>query len=414
MQSPGSMGVDGRFMRIVLVDVTVTVAAAASLLAVSRSVPLAGVPRVGWEIIPLLVAVQLVMLAASGLYGRRCRQDRKAVAWAGVLAWPMLALGDAMVLGWLGRLPVVPAHLVGLIAGCVALAAALSRGAAPPASVRGVRADGARSLSLSGRDRRSGIGLRVETQATGRWAEDNPRVIRGPDGSGVRREPLAFEDARRRRIDLDLLPADWLSGAAVAREGRATRVLRRGFDLLGGMALIVLTLPVLLLTAVAVRLDSRGPVLYRQERVGQDGRVFTLFKFRSMTVDAEAGGPCWATPGDPRVTRVGRFIRLTRIDELPQVFNVLRGEMALIGPRPERPAFVEQLAAVIPHYWSRSAIRPGITGWAQVNYPYGASVEDARHKLAYDLYYLYRRNLRMDLSIVAATIRIVISGEGAR
>ena len=170
----------------------------------------------------------------------------------------------------------------------------------------------------------------------------------------------------------------------------------------------------LVLTAVAIRLESPGPVFYRQDRVGKDGRVFRLFKFRSMSVDAEKGGPRWAIPSDPRVTRVGRLIRLTRIDEIPQALNVLRGDMALIGPRPERPNFVEHLAAVIPHYDCRSAVRPGITGWAQINYPYGASVEDARNKLAYDLYYLRHRSLALDVSIILGTIRVVLLQEGAR
>ncbi len=133
-----------------------------------------------------------------------------------------------------------------------------------------------------------------------------------------------------------------------------------------------------------------------------------------MTIDAERDGPCWAQQRDPRVTRVGRLLRLTRIDEVPQVINVLRGEMALIGPRPERPAFVEQLAAIIPHYGTRAAVKPGITGWAQVNYPYGASVEDARNKLAYDLYYIRHRSLAMDAAIVVGTIRVILLQEGAR
>jgi lipopolysaccharide/colanic/teichoic acid biosynthesis glycosyltransferase len=143
--------------------------------------------------------------------------------------------------------------------------------------------------------------------------------------------------------------------------------------------------------------------------------VFTVFKFRSMVVDAEVGGAQkWATKGDPRVTRVGRFIRLTRIDEIPQFFNVLRGDMAVVGPRPERPGFVEQLAREIPHYNDRSCVKPGITGWAQVNYPYGASVEDSRNKLAYDLYYIRRRSFFLDLLTLVATVRVVLFQEGAR
>ncbi len=164
-----------------------------------------------------------------------------------------------------------------------------------------------------------------------------------------------------------------------------------------------------------MRLDSPGPVLYRQERVGRGGRAFTLYKFRSMVVDAERqGAPVWATQRDPRVTRVGRFLRLTRIDELPQAICVLRGDMAFVGPRPERPKFVADLAGLIPRYDDRHAVKPGITGWAQVNYPYGASVEDARQKLAYDLYYVRRRSLFLDLLIVVATVRVVLFREGSR
>ena len=178
--------------------------------------------------------------------------------------------------------------------------------------------------------------------------------------------------------------------------------------------LLVATLPVALAAACLIKIDSPGPVFYRQLRTGLHGQPFTLLKFRSMRLDAECGGPCWAAVQDPRVTRIGGFLRATRIDELPQLLNVLRGEMSLIGPRPERPHFVAQLAEVIPGYTDRTAILPGITGWAQVNYPYGASVEDARHKLAYDLYYVHHRGRLLDLRILLATIRVVLLGIGAR
>jgi lipopolysaccharide/colanic/teichoic acid biosynthesis glycosyltransferase len=170
----------------------------------------------------------------------------------------------------------------------------------------------------------------------------------------------------------------------------------------------------MLLTALAIRLDSPGPILYRQERVGLGGGTFTVLKFRSMRTDAEARGPVWAAQRDPRVTRVGSFIRLTRIDELPQLLNVLRGEMSFIGPRPERPHFVEQLEQALPFYRDRALVKPGLTGWAQVNYPYGASVEDARAKLSYDLYYVKHRSLLLDLMILLATVRVVLFQRGAR
>ena len=190
--------------------------------------------------------------------------------------------------------------------------------------------------------------------------------------------------------------------------------VRRALNIAGSVVLLALTLPLMVLAAWAIKLESRGPVLYRQHRVGLNGRCFTLFKFRSMRIDAEAGGPCWATIHDPRITRIGHFIRVSRIDELPQLFNVLRGDMNLIGPRPERPFFAEQLALVIPRYDERTRILPGITGWAQINYPYGASVEDAQAKLAYDLSYVRNRSLWLDLLILFATVRVVMFGIGAR
>ena len=180
-------------------------------------------------------------------------------------------------------------------------------------------------------------------------------------------------------------------------------------------AVLALTTPLLLLTALAIKLDDPGPVFYRQERVGLHGRPFMLLKFRSMRVDAEArSGPTWAANDDPRVTRVGRFIRRLRIDEVPQIFNVLQGTMSFVGPRPERPHFVRQLEAALPGYRNRSVVKPGITGWAQVNFPYAASVEDARMKLGYDLYYIKHRSLMLDLSILLATVRVILFQEGAR
>jgi len=223
-----------------------------------------------------------------------------------------------------------------------------------------------------------------------------------------------FAEQRTTRVDLGLLRPGWLEGQGKGG-GWLQDTLRRGLDIAGSLGLLLFTLPLLLVTAAAIRLDSPGPVLYRQERVGRGGRVFTLYKFRSMRVDAEAAGaPRWASRRDDRVTRVGRLIRLTRIDEIPQALNVLAGDMSLVGPRPERPAFVEQLARAIPHYDDRAVVRPGITGWAQVNYPYGASVEDARMKLAYDLYYVKHRSLFLDLLILVATVRVVLFQEGSR
>ncbi|HEV7268357.1 MAG TPA: exopolysaccharide biosynthesis polyprenyl glycosylphosphotransferase [Falsiroseomonas sp.] len=224
-----------------------------------------------------------------------------------------------------------------------------------------------------------------------------------------------FLEHQLARVDIDRLPEGWLARSNGLREGVAEAAFRRGFDILLSTLLLLATLPLLVAAAIAIKLDTPGPIFYRQERVGRAGRIFTLFKFRSMVVDAEAGGaPVWASRQDDRITRVGRFIRLTRIDEIPQVFNVLFGDMAFVGPRPERPAFVEKLGRVIPHYDERAVVKPGITGWAQVNFPYGASVEDARMKLAYDLYYVRRRSLFLDLLILVATVRVVLFQEGSR
>ena len=190
--------------------------------------------------------------------------------------------------------------------------------------------------------------------------------------------------------------------------------LRRARDIVGCLILLLITWPLLLLAALLIKLDSPGPLLYRQERIGLNGRVFTLLKFRSMRIDAEVDGARWAMERDPRVTRVGRFLRDFRIDELPQLLNVLRGEMSLVGPRPERPCFVEQLAGILPLYDNRTRVLPGFTGWAQISYPYGASIEDARVKLSYDIDYIRNRSPWLDLYILVATVRVVALRLGAR
>jgi exopolysaccharide biosynthesis polyprenyl glycosylphosphotransferase len=238
-----------------------------------------------------------------------------------------------------------------------------------------------------------------------RLAQSGIRVISEPD----------FCERRLGRVDIARLPPVLTGDLAMPAERPLEAVLRRAFDITVSLGLLLATLPIVALAALAIKLEGPGPVFYRQERVGRGGKVFTLFKLRSMVVDAEVGGvPVWATQRDNRVTRVGRFIRLTRIDEIPQVLNVLRGDMAFVGPRPERPAIVEQLRAAIPHYDAREAVKPGITGWAQVNYPYGASIEDSWVKLSYDLYYVRRRSLFLDLLILIATVRVVLFQEGSR
>ncbi|MHB8764675.1 MAG: TIGR03013 family XrtA/PEP-CTERM system glycosyltransferase [Deferrisomatales bacterium] len=195
----------------------------------------------------------------------------------------------------------------------------------------------------------------------------------------------------------------------------ATLALKRALDFAASALGLVLAAPIWLLIPALIKLDSPGPVFFRQERVGEGGKSFHVLKFRSMRSDAEqASGPVWAKDKDDRVTRVGRFIRKTRIDELPQLFNVLRGEMSFVGPRPERPFFVRQLAEQIPYYLQRHSVKPGVTGLAQVKYSYGASVEDAVEKLRYDLYYIKRMGLWMDLSVIFETVKVVLFGKGAQ
>lgn len=189
---------------------------------------------------------------------------------------------------------------------------------------------------------------------------------------------------------------------------------KRAVDLFASVVLLLLTAPVMIITAIAILVDDGGPILYRQERVGRKGQCFTLFKFRSMRQDAEKNGAVWARKDDDRVTSIGKFIRRTRIDELPQLFNVLRGDMSFVGPRPERPQFVAELSEAIPYYDLRHYVKPGITGWAQVLYPYGASVNDAREKLQYDLYYLKNYSLFLDLAIMMQTAQVILWGKGAR
>jgi exopolysaccharide biosynthesis polyprenyl glycosylphosphotransferase len=188
---------------------------------------------------------------------------------------------------------------------------------------------------------------------------------------------------------------------------------KRTVDVLLASLLLVFTWPLMIATAIAVRMDSEGPILFSQERVGRDGKLFTLMKFRSMLADAEKmTGPVWATQDDPRITRVGRFIRRTRLDELPQIFNVLAGHMSLVGPRPERQHFVDDLAAKIPYFRQRHIVKPGLTGWAQINYRYGSTFEDALQKLQYDLFYIKNQSLLFDLSILFNTVKIVILRKG--
>jgi sugar transferase (PEP-CTERM system associated) len=228
-------------------------------------------------------------------------------------------------------------------------------------------------------------------------------------------ELSSFFERENGHLQLDSMNASWMILAEGFTQGMLRDTVKRLFDLLVSAAVLAVTLPIMALAALLIKLESPGPVLYRQERVGQGGRPFTILKFRSMCVDAEKDGkPRWAGQNDSRITLVGRIIRRTRIDELPQIFNVFFGEMSFVGPRPERPYFVQDLTQKIPYYGVRHTVKPGITGWAQVRYPYGASDEDAMHKLQYDLYYVKNHSLFLDLMILFQTAQVVLWGKGVR
>jgi sugar transferase (PEP-CTERM system associated) len=228
-------------------------------------------------------------------------------------------------------------------------------------------------------------------------------------------ELSSFFERENGHLQLDSMNASWMILADGFHQGMLRDTVKRLFDLVVSAALLTVTLPVMALTALLIKLESPGPVLYRQERVGQGCRNFTILKFRSMCVDAEKDGtPRWARQNDSRITLTGRFIRRTRIDELPQIFNVFFGDMSFVGPRPERPYFVTDLTQKIPYYGVRHTVKPGITGWAQVRYPYGATDEDAMHKLQYDLYYVKNHSLFLDLMILFQTVQVVVWGKGVR
>jgi sugar transferase (PEP-CTERM system associated) len=233
-------------------------------------------------------------------------------------------------------------------------------------------------------------------------------------GIPVEEWPSFFEKLTGKIVVNNLRPG-WLIFSDGSVKTRLTETIRRALDVGLSLLGLILSAPVMALVALSIKLDSPGPVLFRQERVGKDGKVFMLYKFRSMFVNAEQlTGPVWASADDPRVTRVGRLLRKIRLDETPQMFNVLRGDMSFIGPRPERPVFVNQLKEEIPYYVLRFAVKPGITGWAQVRYSYGSTVEDALEKLQYDLYYIKNMSIFLDLLILLKSVQVVLLGRGSR
>jgi sugar transferase (PEP-CTERM system associated) len=228
-------------------------------------------------------------------------------------------------------------------------------------------------------------------------------------------ECTSFFERVTGQVHIDMLRPSWLIFAGRRKDtrlGTAIReIIHRGLGLIG----FVLSLPIAVLTAILIKLESKGAIFYKQERVGKNGKIIKVIKFRSMRTDAEKDGvPIWATTDDDRVTRIGRIIRKIRVDEIPQFWNIIKGEMSFVGPRPERPHFVAQLAEEIPFYEHRHLVAPGLTGWAQIKYPYGASVADARQKLQYDLYYIKNQSLALDLVIVFETVKTVLFGKGGR
>ena len=228
---------------------------------------------------------------------------------------------------------------------------------------------------------------------------------------------VTFMEGAVGRIVLEALNPSWLIFASGFRQDPLRRFMSRAMDIAVSLLLLVTTLPLWLLSLIAIRIEDGwhgADVVFRQQRVGLGGVPYTLYKLRSMSADAEKAGAQWAQKNDPRVTRVGAFMRKTRIDELPQLYNVLRGDMSLVGPRPERPEFVSTLQANIPFYAQRHAVKPGIAGWAQLCYPYGASEADALQKLQYDLYYVKNNTFLLDLSILVQTAEVVLMGKGAR
>ena len=225
-------------------------------------------------------------------------------------------------------------------------------------------------------------------------------------------EGASFYERLTGRVQLDMVRPSWLIFEGPGRQARFRSLVRtlahRSVALFGA----AVSLPIMVVTAILIKLESSGPVFYKQERVGKNGRPFMVLKFRSMRNDAEKDGPVWAAANDDRTTRIGRIIRKIRVDEIPQFWNILRGDMNFVGPRPERPHFVAQLAEEIPFYEQRHLIAPGLTGWAQIKYPYGATIEDARQKLQYDLYYIKNQGLALDAVIVFETIKTVVFGRG--
>jgi len=281
--------------------------------------------------------------------------------------------------------------------------------AADPAA-RIVHADGFRVLAVAQAENADQIVIAPDE----RRGMDLERLLECKKAGFPVVQYLSFVEKEIHRVDLKRMELGWLLYSDGFTFGAIDRFLKRAFDLAVSAVVLLLTAPLLLGGILAIRWEGRGPVFYRQERVTQDGRVFRIMKLRTMRVDAEAAGAVWAAAQDNRITKVGQFLRRTRIDELPQLVNILRGDMSFVGPRPERPMFVDELAAQIPLYQERHMVKAGLTGWAQINYPYGASIDDARSKLSYDLYYVKNFSILFDFVILLQTLRVVLWPSGVR
>jgi sugar transferase (PEP-CTERM system associated) len=341
-----------------------------------------------------IVALTIDRLVLGGLLGTSAFRRRVLVLGDGARAQRLRALGEKSEAGF------AIVGFLGMNEGNPVVEEAIPRGAIHNLS-RFVENLGVSEVVLALEERRNSLPLK-----------DLLRI----KTAGVHvNEFSSFLERETGRVDLDTLNPSWLIFSDGFSSGRIlSSASKRVFDVIASALLLVLTVPIIVLFAIIVKLDSKGPAFFRQTRVGLYGQDFNLIKLRSMRTDAEKDGAQFAQKDDPRVTRVGKFIRKVRIDELPQAWSVLKGEMSFVGPRPERPEFVASLEEQLPYYAERHMVKPGITGWAQINYPYGASTEDSRHKLEYDLYYAKNYTPFLDLLIILQTLRVVLWHEGAR
>ena len=341
-----------------------------------------------------VVALVLNRLIVGGLLGVSAFRRRVLVLGAGLRADRLRKLSEKAESGF------VIAGYVMMTESKPVIAEAIPRGAISNLT-RHVENLGVSEVVLALEERRNALPLAdlLRIKTTGVHVNDFSSFIERETG----------------RVDLDSVNPSWLIFSDGFSSGRAiSSVIKRLFDIAASSLLLALSAPAIALFGLLVKLDSKGPAFFRQTRVGLYGQDFAVIKLRSMHTDAEVNGAQWATKDDPRVTRLGKFIRKLRIDELPQTWSVLKGEMSFVGPRPERPEFVAGLEEQLPFYAERHMVKPGITGWAQVNYPYGASIEDSRHKLEYDLYYAKNYTPFLDLLILLQTLRVVLWHEGAR